>query len=289
MGIVILLLLLLLFFYVNKKRRENKEEEVKIEEEIVSTVEKETPVEDNPTTEEEEKKEETAPIKAETVKVKKKEDLSISGDFKDYPFLSQNFSEGGLNFVALDFETATTDRNSICEVGLAIVKNGQIVETKDWLIQPPHNKYDDFIKDIHGITPEVTKDCPSFLDVWEEILPYIEGHLVVAHNTAFDMYALRGALYNYNIKFPSFINMCSMRLSRAVVRAKTHKLSSLCERFNIEYGTKHRADADAVACAKVAIKLIELSKYKNFKELSRGIGFRFGRFAEKYFRPQKSY
>ena len=42
-----------------------------------------------------------------------------------------------MDFCAIDFETATFERHSACEVGVCIVQNSQIVETKTWLIKPP--------------------------------------------------------------------------------------------------------------------------------------------------------
>ena len=96
----------------------------------------------------------------------------------------------GLNFVALDLETATWSKSSICEIGIAIVKDSEFVETKSWLVNPNRNWYDSFNISIHGITPEMTKDCPPFKEVWREVQPYLEDQVVVAHNSDFDMYAL---------------------------------------------------------------------------------------------------
>ena len=46
-----------------------------------------------------------------------------------------------INFIAIDFETATPKRSSICEVGICVVRNGEISETKSWLVQPEDNLY----------------------------------------------------------------------------------------------------------------------------------------------------
>ena len=35
-----------------------------------------------------------------------------------------------INFIAIDFETATSKRASICEADICVVKNGKVVETK---------------------------------------------------------------------------------------------------------------------------------------------------------------
>ena len=50
----------------------------------------------------------------------------------------------GLNFVAIDLETATRERFSICEIGIAIVEDSNITDSRSWLVQPPYNQYDYF-------------------------------------------------------------------------------------------------------------------------------------------------
>ena len=41
-----------------------------------------------------------------------------------------------INFIAIDFETATSKRASICEAGICVVKNGKVVETKSVVSSP---------------------------------------------------------------------------------------------------------------------------------------------------------
>ena len=74
-----------------------------------------------------------------------------------------------LNFIAIDFETATQKRSSICEVGICVVRDSEIVETRSWLVQPEDNAYAYWNIQVHGIRPEDTATAPSFPDVWEEI------------------------------------------------------------------------------------------------------------------------
>ena len=47
----------------------------------------------------------------------------------------------GINFIAIDFETATGKRASICEAGICVVRDGKIVETRSWLVRPQGNSY----------------------------------------------------------------------------------------------------------------------------------------------------
>lgn len=47
-----------------------------------------------------------------------------------------------LNFIAIDFETATSQRASICEVGICVVRGGKVAESRSWLVCPEGNRYD---------------------------------------------------------------------------------------------------------------------------------------------------
>lgn len=47
----------------------------------------------------------------------------------------------GINFIAIDFETATGKHTSICEAGICVVRDGKIVETRSWLVRPQGNRY----------------------------------------------------------------------------------------------------------------------------------------------------
>ena len=79
----------------------------------------------------------------------------------------------GLNFVAIDFETATGRRASVCEAGICAVRDGRIVETRSWLVRPPGNAYSYWNMQIHGIRPADTADSPEFPEIWAEISAYL--------------------------------------------------------------------------------------------------------------------
>jgi len=74
-----------------------------------------------------------------------------------------------MNFTAIDFETATGQRNSACAVGIVTVENGLIAEEYYSLIQPPGNAYFGMNIAIHGIRPEDTRDAPTFGELYPEI------------------------------------------------------------------------------------------------------------------------
>lgn len=157
------------------------------------------------------------------------------------------------NFVALDVETAQGPRWSICQIGLAIVDNGVINDSISYLVQPPENKYQKGNINIHGITPAKTKDKPLFPQIWEKILPIIENKLIVAHNTSFDIDCLRKTLTYYNLDIPNFNTDCTFKRTG-------DRLDNLCESYNVELTNHHDAVSDAIACAKIYVKLLNQKK-----------------------------
>lgn len=194
-----------------------------------------------------------------------------------------------LNFTAIDFETATCERSSICEIGITVVNNSEISSSKSWLVKPPNNEYDGFNSYIHGITPAMTKHSLSFPTVWKEVLPYLEGNVVVAHNTGFDMYALRDALLENNIPFPKFDYFCSYRLARYTIdNCYSYSLPTICETLGVNLDSHHRAEADSKACAEVFIKCIQKSSIDSFAELETKYHFKKGEFDIDLFKPQRS-
>lgn len=203
--------------------------------------------------------------------------------------LDAKFSENGINFVAIDLETATAERNSICEIGITIVENSKVKASKSWLVKPPHNEYDYFNIMVHGIHPKDTAYSPSFKEVWKEVEPFLDGKVVVAHNTAFDMYVLRDSFWLNKMKFPNFVFFCSYRLStKAVKNCYSYSLPYVCEALGIDFGQHHRAGSDSDGCAEVFLKCINLSEASSFAGLEEKYDFRCGRFSENYFRPQLS-
>lgn len=153
------------------------------------------------------------------------------------------------SFVALDVETAQGARWSICQIGLAIVNNGVVNDSISYLIQPPENKYQRGNINIHGITPVMTKDEPLFPQIWKNVLPIIENILIVAHNTDFDIDCLQKTLTYYNLEIPNFKTDCTFKRTG-------DRLDSLCEAYNVELTNHHDAVSDAIACAKIYVKLL---------------------------------
>ncbi|WP_228420684.1 3'-5' exonuclease [Chryseobacterium lacus] len=159
-----------------------------------------------------------------------------------------------MDFCAVDFETANHDRSSACEMGICVVENGEIVETKTWLIKPPQFPY--FNRHhvaVHGIYPEDVQDAPTFDEIWYEAESLLYGNLMIAHNAGFDAGVLRGCLDYYGLFKPKLKYLCSVQLARKSWKGlPSYGLKNLATIHQINFN-HHRAGDDAEACAKLSI------------------------------------
>ncbi len=154
------------------------------------------------------------------------------------------------DFIALDVETAIGKRWSICQIGLAIVENGELKQTITELIQPPNNEYSKYNTKIHGITSEMTFEKPSFPEIWNKIYPIIENKKLVAHNAEFDINCLHQTLNYYNLEIPNFDCDCTLKMTGQA-------LNEACASFDVSLENHHDAGCDAEACANLYIKVLD--------------------------------
>jgi DNA polymerase-3 subunit epsilon len=158
-----------------------------------------------------------------------------------------------MNFIAIDFETATAKRNSACSVGIVTVENGVIVDEYHTLIQPPNNEYNWHNIQVHGITERDTYNAPRFDQVYPEIKRRLAHKIVIAHNESFDRSVLRNTMENFGIEY-SDIGLpekweCTMKIYKAK-GYKPAKLNVCCAKHGIAL-QHHDALSDARACAKL--------------------------------------
>jgi DNA polymerase III subunit epsilon len=178
--------------------------------------------------------------------------------------------EGGYemkNFIAFDFETANRNRHSICAVGMVIVKDGQVVDTIYQLINPEEH-FDHFNIAIHHITPKDVQDAPTFDVFYQSIRDKMDHQTMVAHNLAFDGYALRDNLERYQIESCHNSLLCTYQLSKKLILGKrSYSLDSICRHYGIDLMNHHHALDDAKACADIMLKLIDEFELSDFDSL----------------------
>lgn len=91
-------------------------------------------------------------------------------------------------FVVIDVETANPDPSSICQVGVASFRDGQLHGSWESLVNP-EDYFDGINLAIHGIDEQTVRSAPKWNSVHEKLRSWLEGHVVVSH-TGFDRAAL---------------------------------------------------------------------------------------------------
>lgn len=187
--------------------------------------------------------------------------------------------------LAIDFETANSNRSSACSIGIALLEDGEVIINKEILIDP-EDRFSGFNISIHGIRPEMVKGANTFPKVWEEISELIDKDtLVIAHNASFDMSVLRYVCDKYQIKYPTFDYACTRVLAKKIYKElKSVSLDTIANYLDIDFN-HHKAKDDALVCLKVYNDILLKSKYKNVDDLLDSIKVQKGKVFENGYRP----
>ncbi len=172
------------------------------------------------------------------------------------------------DFTAIDFESATG--YIPCSIGIAVVRNNEIVNVENHLIKPicfPYFQW--YAQKIHGIHEKDVANAPTFDVLWPQIEQYFSDTMLIAHNAAFDINVLRKTLCHYKIPKPQARYMCSYILARKVWKDnQKYSLDFLSEQENIQLN-HHHSDSDALACAKLFLREAEILNSEDFAQLRK--------------------
>lgn len=174
-------------------------------------------------------------------------------------------------FSVIDFETTgTSPKNSrAIEVGIVRIENLKITDSYQSLINPDQI-IPPFIASLTGISSADVKGAPSFDDISQEILNFIDGSILVGHNLPFDYAFLSNEIERADQKLPKMTQVCTLKLSRTLYpELKSKSLGNMVKHFRFRLKDAHRALADATATAKVFLKIIEKLKTEhNYESIS---------------------
>ena len=172
-----------------------------------------------------------------------------------------------MRWAAIDFETANSQRDSACAIGVAFVDDGQITGTCTRLIRPRVPTFNPFNIGIHGISASDVADAPEFDAVWRELWPQLGGRILFAHNAPFDVGVLRALFNTYGMPHPEFDYFCTVALSRLVwPDLINHKLPTVAGHVGFSFD-HHDPEADAVAAAKIGLAALDQIGVDSIDEL----------------------
>lgn len=159
------------------------------------------------------------------------------------------------SWVAIDFETANLHGASVWEVGMvAVSAQWAPIATFHRLIRPrpPYDAQRRWDA-AYALMPPEAREADEFDVVLEEMLEFIDGRLLVTHNSGFEMKVFEQSCAVFGLALPELEFLCSLETARRVWDFGSYKLSNLAETLTLEAQPNHRALDDAVT----AFRLIE--------------------------------
>ena len=154
------------------------------------------------------------------------------------------------DYISVDIENPNTRGNSICSIGIIIVKDNKIIDKKYSLINP-EDRFDINNSKINGLTYADVKDAPTFKEYWKTIEDLFKNNVIVGHNITYDLSVISKALERYDIDAPVFNYYCTLKLSRKYINTNSYSLDSLCDLLKINLDNHHNALEDALASQQI--------------------------------------
>lgn len=176
-------------------------------------------------------------------------------------------------YVVFDFETTGFNaggEDSIIEIGAVKIKDGEIIDRFDELIDPG-KKLNVKITELTNITDEMLMGKDNEEVVVRRFIEWFGDLPMVAHNAKFDVSFLKMAYQKYNLGEFTNTVIDTLELSRTMDTGYSrHSLSALVKRYNVEWDedAHHRADYDAEGTAYVFYKMIKKLNDKNFEVIN---------------------
>ena len=171
-------------------------------------------------------------------------------------------------FICIDCETTGLDpeNDRIIEVAIARFNLHEVLEQKEWLIDPRCPIPESSIQ-IHHITEEMVKGKPRIEEVLPEILSMAAALPIVGHGILFDVQLLAYAAKRSNrpCRLEKNPLIDTLRMARRYGGSSSFSLETLREHFAIEYEGPHRALNDVIVNIEVFRQLAK--DYSSTKEL----------------------
>ncbi|KEG17965.1 DNA polymerase III subunit epsilon [Bartonella bacilliformis] len=162
------------------------------------------------------------------------------------------------------FDTETTgldkDNDRIIEIGCVEMVDRYLTGRQFHVYLNPQGVIiPDEVVAIHGLTNERLKGEKKFDDIADELLEFIDGAMMIAHNANFDISFLNAELKRVNKPLISIDNVIdTLAMARRKFPMGPNSLDVLCKRFGIDNSHRilHGALLDAEILADVYIELI---------------------------------
>ena len=160
-------------------------------------------------------------------------------------------------FTVVDLETtggSAADR--ILEVGAVRVEQSRPTREFSSLLNPGI-PIPPFISAMTGIREAMVASAPSFQQIAEGLLEFVDDSVLVAHNLPFDLGFLNRAFSRNRQLVLANPCLCTVRLGRRLLsHLPNRRLDTVAEHYGISIEARHRALGDARATALILIRFL---------------------------------
>ncbi|MBK0034615.1 DNA polymerase III subunit epsilon [Erwinia sp. S43] len=158
----------------------------------------------------------------------------------------------GMNMIGTHYEG-----HCIIEIGAVEVINRRLTGNNFHVYLKPDRLVDPEAFGVHGIADEFLADKPTFADIADDFLAYIDGAELVIHNASFDIGFMDYEFGKLKRNIPKTETFCqitdSLAMARRMFPGKRNSLDALCSRYEIDNSkrTLHGALLDSEILADV--------------------------------------
>jgi len=185
------------------------------------------------------------------------------------PHLRRETSDATYAVVDLEATGSLIGVDKIIEVGIAMVRGGEVIDRFSSLIRcsrpvSPH------VRRLTGISTKDLKVAPAFADVAPRIYELLaSADVFVAHDVWFDLAFLRWELSRLGREMSHMVALCTLRLARVLwPDLDGWRLKDLAARFAVTLDHPHRAGDDALATAGVLMRELDLAAEQGVSDLA---------------------
>ena len=143
-------------------------------------------------------------------------------------------------YIVLDTETTGLEvkqGHRVIEIGAVLLNDRKKSDEYFHSYLNPSRLIDQEASEVHGIMNEDLEDKPTFDEIAEEFLNFIEGSTLVIHNAPFDLGFLNNELKLASTNYPQIEEICEVQDTLLIAREKfpgqRNSLDALASRFDI--------------------------------------------------------
>ena len=175
-----------------------------------------------------------------------------------------------LRFAVVDVETTGGSYgrgHRVTDIAIYEVHCGVVEDGYRSLVNPGR-RIPRHIEVLTGITNGMVSAAPFFDHIADDVMEHLEGRIFVAHNARFDWGFVGRQLAEAIGEVPNVERLCTVQMARRLLpRLQRRNLDAVTRHYGIDVADRHRAHGDALATARVLIRLLDEARRQGLADL----------------------